>query len=59
MPKKPNCCGTEKMCALTCCPCGLDLKAIKRLVSSPKFICKACGRVANRRDNLCKPVRLT
>jgi hypothetical protein len=51
-------CGTGKLCALTCCLCWIDLKVIKPLVNAPKFICKACGRVANRKTNLCKPVRL-
>ena len=39
-----HCC--EKMCAMTCCPCHLDIKKLKPLVKNPKFICKACGRVA-------------
>jgi hypothetical protein len=58
MASKKSCCGTEKLCALTCCPCGLNLKAIVRLVNAPKFICKACGRVANRKVNLCEPKKL-
>jgi len=33
-----HCC--EKMCAMTCCPCHLDIKKLKPLVRSPKFICK-------------------
>jgi predicted RNA-binding Zn-ribbon protein involved in translation (DUF1610 family) len=47
------------MCSLTCCACAIDLKAIKPLVNAPKFICQACGRVANKRTNLCKPVLLS
>ena len=58
MAKNKCCCGTEKMCALTCCPCSLDLKAIRKLVDKPKFICKACGRVANDKANLCEPTKL-
>jgi hypothetical protein len=45
----------EKMCAMTCCPCNLNLEEIKALVRSPKFICKSCGRVAEKSDNLCQP----
>ena len=48
-------CGDNKMCALTCCPCNLDLKKIRKLVNKPKFICKSCGRVANSKKNLCQP----
>jgi len=48
-------CGDDKMCALTCCPCALDLKIVKKLVSKPRFICKSCGRVANSKKNLCQP----
>ena len=46
------------MCALTCCPCNLDVEKIKPLVNDAKFICKACGRVANSEDNLCQPIPL-
>ena len=53
-----ECCGTDKMCALTCCPCNLDIKKIAPLADKPKFICKSCGRVANKKRNLCRPVSL-
>ncbi len=53
-----RCCGTEKMCALTCCPCAVDVEALKPLVNQPRFICEACGRVANEEKNLCKPVKM-
>jgi len=55
--KTACCCGEEKMCSL-CCPCNLDLKEIKPLLDKPRFICKNCGRVANRKENLCRPVLL-
>ena len=51
-------CGDDKMCAMACCPCNLDLKRIKKQVDSPKFICKSCGRVANDKKNLCQPAAL-
>ena len=35
-----------------------DLKEYKKLVNSPKYICTKCGRVANEKDNLCKPEKL-
>jgi hypothetical protein len=50
---------SEKMCALTCCSCHLDLEKIKPLVRDPKFICKSCGRAAAEEKNLCGPVSLT
>ncbi len=53
-----ECCGENKMCALTCCSCSLDLKKIKPLVNNPKFICKGCGHVANKKENLCQPTPL-
>ena len=48
----------DKMCARTCCPCNLDVDALKPLVAKPEYICKACGRVANKAENLCDPVEL-
>ncbi len=51
-------CADDTLCALTCCPCNLDLKAIASLVNKPKFICKSCGRVANEKKNLCQPKAL-
>jgi hypothetical protein len=47
-----------KMCALTCCSCNLDLKAIKPLVKDAKYICEACGHVAAKAANLCMPTPL-
>ena len=44
-----------KMCALTCCPCHLNLEKIKALAKNAKYICTACGRVAASADNLCQP----
>jgi len=52
------CCGEDKMCALACCPCTLDIGKLKPLVNKPMFICKSCGRVANEKANLCKPVSI-
>ena len=52
------CCGEDKLCALTCCPCSLDIRALAPLVNKPAFICKICGRVANKKENLCEPFAL-
>ena len=49
----------EKMCALACCPCNLDVDKLKPLVNDAKFICSSCGRVANEKKNLCRPEPLS
>jgi hypothetical protein len=36
----------------------ITLDQMKELVKDPKFICKKCGRVANKEENLCEPVPL-
>jgi len=35
-----------------------DLKIFKGMVDSAQFVCKKCGRVANKKRNLHKPVAL-
>ena len=35
-----------------------DLKALKKLVTEPKFICRKCARAANTKDVLCKPEKI-
>ena len=34
------------------------LDQVKAMVKNPKFICKKCGRVAAKEENLCEPVSL-
>lgn len=48
----------DKMCAMTCCPCHLDVEKLKPLVRNATVICKACGRVAAEDVHLCDPVPL-
>ncbi len=50
-----SCCGPEKLCSMTCCPCTIEIEKIKPLVDEPKFICTACARAANEATNLCQP----
>jgi hypothetical protein len=33
-------------------------KEYNNMVQDPQFKCQHCGRVANKADNLCKPVKL-
>lgn len=35
-----------------------DLKLLKSIVKNPKFICQKCGRAANKKQWLCKPVSI-
>jgi hypothetical protein len=35
-----------------------NFEKYKRLVQDAKFVCKDCGRVAARADNLCSPEKL-
>ena len=36
----------------------VPLEQMKALIRDPEFICKKCGRVANKADSLCEPVPL-
>ncbi|MFH0848430.1 MAG: hypothetical protein V1857_02875 [archaeon] len=36
----------------------VDLNTFKELSRNPRFICKKCGRVAAKEENLCKPIPL-
>lgn len=36
----------------------ITLEQMKALVRDPKFICRKCGRVAAKEENLCEPVPL-
>jgi hypothetical protein len=49
---------SDRMCAMTCCPCNVDIDKLKTLVDSPQHICKMCGRVANEDKYLCEPTPL-
>ncbi len=37
---------------------GIELFEYKKYVKNPKYICKKCGRVAAKEENLCEPVKL-
>jgi hypothetical protein len=60
MPETDTCAShDEKMCAMTCCRCHLDVEKLKPLVKNAQFICKGCGRVAADQKHLCDPVQLS
>ncbi len=35
-----------------------DLDSYRELVNGPRYLCKKCGRLANRKKNLCKGTKL-
>jgi hypothetical protein len=35
-----------------------DLPSYILLVNQPRFVCASCGRVANKKKNLCNPERM-
>ena len=35
-----------------------SIEKIKHLVNNAQYICRACGRVANKKENICAPTRL-
>jgi hypothetical protein len=35
-----------------------SLEDYKKLVKDAKFVCKTCGRTADSKENLCRPVKL-
>jgi hypothetical protein len=37
---------------------GVDIKDYKPLVQNAKYLCKKCGRVAAKQENLCEPIEL-
>ena len=50
--------GKGKMCEMTCSPHKIDVSKLMPLVNAPKFICRSCAHVANKKKQLCRPVAL-
>ena len=58
MPAKaPHIGHRQHLCDL-CARGECTLEQVKELVREPNFICKQCGRVANKEENLCQPTPL-
>jgi hypothetical protein len=47
--------GTKPLCKWNKDDIKDDWKDLKKLVAQPKFICRKCGRVCKKEENLCKP----
>jgi hypothetical protein len=48
----------NKLCALACCCCRVNVKELRPLVKDAKYICKECGRAAAKASSLCHPAKL-
>ena len=35
-----------------------DLKELRKIVGSPKFVCRRCGRAVAKKKFVCKPISL-
>jgi hypothetical protein len=53
MGKKP-----ETICEWSQDDIAKDFGKLKKMVQNPQFVCKNCGRAAEKKKWLCKPKRL-
>lgn len=56
-------CGCEadrsnKLCELAKPANRFDLDNYLSLVNDPKYVCRCCGRLANKAESLCNPIKL-
>lgn len=35
-----------------------EIKKYTKLIDQPEYVCEKCGRAANDKKNLCRPVRI-
>jgi hypothetical protein len=48
----------NKLCDLTKSHNQFDVKKILKLVKNPQYFCRCCGRIADKKENLCNPIEL-
>lgn len=48
----------NKLCELTKPHNQFDMEKILPLVNDPQYVCRCCGRLANKGENLCNPIKL-
>jgi len=48
----------KTICSLSKKDIEKDFKEICEIVKNPKYICLKCGRIANQKNNLCKPEKM-
>ncbi|WP_156120141.1 hypothetical protein [Aeromonas finlandensis] len=50
--------GSKTLCEWRRHEIPTDLKALRKIVRKPKFVCGKCARSANEKSYLCQPLRL-
>jgi hypothetical protein len=51
--EKPHVNHEKHLCSIV--SAGPTVEEYKKLVKNPKFLCRGCGRVAEKEENLCNP----
>ncbi|TNI08023.1 hypothetical protein CF104_03045 [Aeromonas jandaei] len=50
--------GSKTLCEWRRHEIPTDLKALRKIIRKPKFVCGKCARSANEKGYLCQPLRL-
>jgi hypothetical protein len=53
---KPHVNHEKHLCSMVAS--GATIDEYKNLVKDPKYLCRGCGRLANKSENLCDPVEI-
>jgi len=54
--EKPHVAHEKHLCSLV--SGGTTISDYKKLVMNPKYLCRNCGRAAEKSENLCDPVAM-